>query len=94
MEPEIQKQLGEVHALARDNHRLLRAVRRHQLLSAFSGIIFWLFVLGSTGYLYQFYLKPLADKYSAAKNPSSSSGFLQTSSTEIQKLLHSGTAGQ
>lgn len=93
MDPEIQKQLEEVHALARDNHRLLRAVRRHQLLASFSGIIFWLFVLGSTGYLYQFYLKPLADKFSATNNPSSA-GFLQTSSAEIQKLLNSGKVGQ
>ncbi len=88
MDPEIQKQLEEIHALARDNHRMLRAIRRHQIFSAFSKFIIWGIIILSTLYSYQFYLKPLADKFSAINNPSAPTGFLGATSAEIQKLLN------
>ena len=95
MDPEIKRLLEENHALIKDNHRMLRAVRRHQILATFGKFIVWGIVLLSAAYSYQFYLKPLADTYSAANNPSSpASGFWSTASAEIQKLLHSGKAGQ
>ncbi|HEY4500916.1 MAG TPA: hypothetical protein VJI70_01455, partial [Candidatus Paceibacterota bacterium] len=65
MDPEIKRQLEEVHALAKDNHRLLRAMRRHQLFGTVVSIVFWLVILITPFYLYQQYLQPLIAKFQA-----------------------------
>ena len=81
MDPEIKRELEEVHALAKDNHRLLRAMRRHQIYGLIWMIVVWAIVLALPLYLYQKYLEPIFE-----------SGF--QSSEQIQNLVDSFKAGQ
>ena len=62
MDSEIRQQLEEIHALAKDNHRMLRAIRRAQWFNFFSSVVFWLAVLVIPLYLYQQYLAPTISK--------------------------------
>ena len=97
MDPEIKQQLEEIHALAKDNHRMLRAIRRSQWLSFFSTIIVWIVVLALPLYLYQQYLEPIVTQISADSGMSTTttSRFLGLPSSEdIQKLINSTKAGQ
>jgi hypothetical protein len=89
MDPEIKKQLEEIHALARDNHRLLRAVRHHQLFGIIVTTIFWLVILITPFYIYQQYWQPLISKFQA--NSGAPAG---STTTEMQKLLNFFGAGQ
>ncbi|MGD0328541.1 MAG: hypothetical protein ABSB00_02400 [Minisyncoccia bacterium] len=92
MDPEIRRELDEIHALVRDNHRMLRAVRRRQWLGSLSTIIVWILVLALPLYLYQQYLEPIIAKVSVASGMSTTttSGFLGLpTSTEIQNLINS-----
>ena len=45
MDPELKRQLEEIHALTKDNHHMLRAIRRHQWYSFMSTVVFWLVIL-------------------------------------------------
>lgn len=58
--------------LAKDNHRLLRAMRRHQLFGTVITIVIWLVVLVAPFYLYQQYLQPLVAKFSATPGAAAS----------------------
>ena len=91
MDPELKRQLEEIHALAKDNHQMLRAMRRAQWFGAFVKIVIWITVLALPLYLYQEYLQPLVEKFSVTGVTTSSS--LPTSA-EVQKLLNSLKAGQ
>ncbi|MBU6214769.1 hypothetical protein KGM48_02920 [Patescibacteria group bacterium] len=89
MDPEIKQQLAEIHALARENHRLLRAVRRHQMLDTWGKYILWLlFIVGAVGWVVT-YLEPLAAKYTSATGTSPSGLFGLPTSADIQKLINS-----
>lgn len=92
----MKREMEEIHALAKDNHRLLRAMRRHQLLGTFGKIIFWLVILGGSAYWYQTYLQPLIVKFFAIGNPSSMASdlFNLPTSADVQKLINSFKAGQ
>jgi len=93
MDPEIKQQLEEIHALAKDNHRMLRAIRRSQWFGLFGKIIIWAIVLLLPLYLYQLYLQPLVNKVSTGA--STTSGFLGLpTSADLQKLINSYTAGK
>ncbi|MFA5942252.1 MAG: hypothetical protein WC798_01095 [Candidatus Paceibacterota bacterium] len=97
MDPELRDLLEETHALAKDNHRMLRAVRRSQWLSFLSTIIIWVVVLALPLYLYKEYLAPTIDKISELSGVSTTttSGFLGLpTSTDIQKLIDSYTEEQ
>ena len=97
MNPELEQQLEEIHALAKDNHRMLRAIRRGQWMSFFSTIIVWIVVLALPLYLYREYLEPVVSKISEISGMASTttSGFLGLpSSTEIEKLINSYTGSQ
>lgn len=88
MDPELQKTLDEIHALTKDNHRMLRAIRRDQVLSFFGKIVLWVIVLALPLYLYQQYLEPLASKFSAT--PGAASGFFGLpTSADFQKMINS-----
>jgi len=96
-DPELEKELEEIHALAKDNHRMLRAIRRGQWLSFFSTVIVWVAVLALPLYLYQQYLAPTIAKISALSGMSTTttSGFLGLPSfANIEKLINSYTAGK
>jgi len=59
MDPEFKHLLEETHALAKDNHRLLRSVRRHQIVELFGKWVFYLvLILGGSYYFFQ-YVEPL-----------------------------------
>ena len=65
MDPELKQRLDQIHALAKDNHDMLRAIRRDQWLGFIGRVIVWLIVLALPLYLYQQYLQPLVSKFSA-----------------------------
>ena len=94
MDPELKRQLEEIHALAKDNHHLLRALRRHQLIGTFSKIAFWTILFGSSAYWYQTYLQPLISRFQATPGAATSDLFGFPSSAELQKLINSYKAGQ
>ncbi len=95
MDPELKKILDETHALVKDNHRMLRAIRRHQWYSVISTIIIWLIVLALPLYLYQTYLAPIVSRfYPTSGTATSSAPFGLPTSADLQKLINSYTAGQ
>ncbi|MFA6278511.1 MAG: hypothetical protein WCS97_00260 [Candidatus Paceibacterota bacterium] len=97
MDEETRRLLDETHALAKDNHRMLRAIRRGQWMGFFSTIIVWIVVLALPLYLYREYLEPIVTKISSAAGMSTTttSGFLGLpTSAELQKLINSYTAGK
>ncbi len=95
MDPELKRMLDETHALVKDNHRMLRALRRYQLVGFFGKIIIWALVLILPLYLYQQYLGPLVAKFSAFSETSVPSSMLfdLPTATELQKLINSYKAG-
>ena len=93
MEPELKKQLEEIHALTRDNNRMLRAIRRDAWFSLAGKIIFWaIFLLGPV-YLYYAYVAPVVERFTPAATSASSGTATSTSFFdnltigEIQKLI-------
>ena len=88
MDPELKRKMEEIHALAKDNHRLLRAMRRHQLFGTIITLVFWLVVLIAPFYLYQQYLQPLVAKFQV-----SGSSTIPTTA-DLEKLINSFKAGQ
>jgi len=95
MDPELKRQLEEIHALAKDNHQMLRAIRRDQWLGFIGRVIVWIIVLALPLYLYQQYLQPLVSKFSSSVGISATSGpFGLPTSAELQKLLNSYKVGK
>ncbi|MCX6787139.1 MAG: hypothetical protein NTY93_01275 [Candidatus Kaiserbacteria bacterium] len=93
MDSDIERQIEEIHALAKDNHRMLRAIRRGQWLSFLSTVIVWIVVLALPLFLYQQYLQPLITKFSASGTTTTGVFGLPTSA-DIQKLINSYTTGK
>ena len=94
MDPELKRLLEETHALARENHRILRAIRRDQWFGFVGKIIIWIIVLLLPLYLYQQYLQPIVSKFSATPGTTTSSGLFGLPTTaELQKLINSFKAG-
>lgn len=81
-------------ALTKDNHRMLRAIRRDQWLAFIGKLIFWAIVLALPFYLYQQYLQPLVSKFSAMTGVTTSGPFGLPTSADLQKLINSFPAGQ
>ncbi len=94
MDPELKQQLDQIHALAKDNHDMLRAIRRDQWLGFIGRIIVWIIVLALPLYLYQQYLQPFVSKFSSAVGITTSGPFGFPTSAELQKLINSFKAGQ
>jgi len=94
MDPETKRQLEEIHALAKDNHRMLRSIKRHQWYSFLGTIIIWIVVLALPLYLYQQYLQPFVSKFSATTGITTSGPFGLPTSADLQKLINSYKAGK
>ena len=94
MDPEIKRQLEEIHALVKDDHHVLRSVRRHQLFETFGKYVLWIIILGSSAYWFQSYVQPLVAKFSATTGMQPSGLFGLPTSADLQKLINSFTAGQ
>ncbi len=89
MDPETKKLLEETHALARDNHQMLRAIRRDHWIGVITKVVIWAVLLLLPLYLYQQYLQPIAAKFSATPGLAPAGIFGLPSSAELQKLLNS-----
>ncbi|MDE2173117.1 MAG: hypothetical protein KGJ31_00740 [Patescibacteria group bacterium] len=95
MDPELKRLLEETHALAKDNHRMLRAIRRDQWFGLIGKIIIWIIVLLLPLYLYQQYLQPFVSKFTASPGTAAPSGpFGLPTTAELQKLINSYKVGQ
>ena len=92
MDPELKRELEEIHALVKDNHRMLKATRRDQWFGVIIRIIIWAIVLLLPLYIYQQYLQPLVAQFSVTQGGVPNS-FGIPSSAEIQKLIDSYKAG-
>lgn len=73
MDPELKQRLEEIHALTKDNHRMLRAMRRDAWFTFFGRLLIWVAAFALSVYAFQHYLEPYL-------------GNLPTSA-EIQKLV-------
>jgi Trk-type K+ transport system membrane component len=89
MDPESKQLIEQTHALVKDSHQMLRAIRRHQWYSFFGTIIVWIIVLALPLYLYQNYLQPFVSKFSATTGVTTSGPFGLPTSADLQKLLNS-----
>jgi len=87
MDPELKQEIAQIHALAKDNHDMLRALRRHQWWSFLTTVIFWLVVTIAPFYLYQQYVQPLVTKLSGSEP--TTNGFQLPTSVDVQKLINS-----
>lgn len=94
MDPEIKRQLEEIHALVRDNHNLLRAVRRHQIFEMIGKYVFWIVMIAASVYWVVTYLEPLAAKFSNSAGVTPSGLFGLPTSADLQKLINSYKVGQ
>ncbi|MDP1689700.1 MAG: hypothetical protein Q8L52_00625 [bacterium] len=89
MDPESKQLIEQTHALAKDNHQMLRAIRRDQWLGFIGRVIVWVIVLALPFYLYQQYLQPIISKFSGASAATSTSMFGLPTSIDAQKLINS-----
>ncbi len=94
MDPELKRELDEIKALAKDNHQMLHAIRRHQWLGFIVKIVIWVIVLALPLYLYQQYFQPIVDKFSATPGATTTGLFGIPTSAEIQNLINSYKAGK
>lgn len=94
MDPEMKEIIEETRALAKDNHDMLRAIRRDQWLGFVGRIIVWAIVLALPLYLYQQYLQPFVEKFSAATGVTTTGPFGFPTSIEVQKLINSFKVGK
>ena len=93
MDPELKRQLDEIHALARDNHQMLRAIRRDQWLGFVGRVIVWIIVLALPLYLYQQYVQPIGSRFSMDTATTTSMLGLP-SFADVEKLINSFKGGQ
>ena len=89
MDPELKRELDQIRALEKDNHDMLRAIRRGAILGFFGKVIIWLIVLALPFYLYQQYLTPLLEKFSVTPGQLTTDFLNLPSSIDVQKLLNS-----
>ena len=94
MDPELKRMLDETRILAKDNNRMLHAIRRHQWYGFLTTIVFWLVIFVAPFYLYQLYVQPLVEKFSASPGDYSSGALGLPTSAELQKLIDSFKSGQ
>jgi len=80
----------EIHALVKDNHRMLKAIRRAQLMGFIGKILIWAIVLLLPLYLYQHYFEPIISQFYPASGTTTGTGlFGLPTSADIQKLINS-----
>lgn len=94
MDPELRQQLEEIHALARDNHRLLREVRRHQIFELLGKYALWAIIIAGSVYGTVTYVQPLISKFTSVTGMTPSGLLGLPSSVDIQKLINSYKVGQ
>jgi hypothetical protein len=81
--------------LAKDNHHLLRTIRRHQLISAYGKLFIWLILVIITALSYQVFVRPYVDALMTSGVPTTQAGaFSIPTTTPFGKLINSLKAGQ
>jgi len=93
MDPELKRELDDIHALVKDNHRMLRAVRRHQLFETFGRYALWIIVAVLSYYSYAIYLQPFVQRFVVDPSGTTSSLFGLPTSVDLQKLVNSYKSG-
>jgi hypothetical protein len=93
MDPELKQELAQIRALVKDNHDMLRAIRRDQWLGFVGRVIVWIVVLGLPLYLYHQYMQPFVSAYTHQAGLSTSGPFGLPTFAEIEKLINSFKAG-
>jgi len=83
---ELKKLLEENLAVAKDNNRLLREMRRNAILGLIAKIVIWLVILGVPLFLLSSYLGPLIDAL-AGQGGVPSALFGVPSEDQIQRLI-------
>ena len=91
MDPELKQEIAQIHALVKDNHDMLRALRRHQWWSFITTVVFWLIVTIAPFYLYQQYVQPLVSRLSGIEE--TQKGFQLPAFIDVEKLINSVKAG-
>ncbi|MDP2655684.1 MAG: hypothetical protein Q8P17_04145 [bacterium] len=97
MDPELKRSLDEIRILTKDNHDMLRAIRRHQWWSFITTVIFWIVVLVAPFYLYQQYVQPIVSRFYPVASTATSTPdgwFGLPTYVDLQKLINSFKAGQ
>ena len=94
MDPELRDELDEIHALVKDNHQMLRAIRRGQWIGAFLKVIFWALVIVTPLFLYQQYVQPMVARFSTVTGVPITGLFGLPTFAEMQKLINSPKTGQ
>ena len=94
MDPEVRQELTTIHALVKDNHDMLRAMRRHMWYGVIFRIIFWTGLIIIPIYLAQQYIQPIMDKFTVpAASPATKGSFGLPSTADIEKLINLYTGG-
>ncbi len=93
MDEDLKTLLEDNLRIAKDNNRMLRAMRRAAFVGIIGRVIFWIFILGVPAYLYITYLSPLISSIvpqgvGAGQNPLLHLLGLPAIST-LKQLLHS-----
>ena len=95
MDPELKRLLEETHALAKDNNRILHAIRRERWIGLIFNILVWTSLIVLPLYYYQTYLQPEVSKFFLHTGVSTSTGaFGLPSSADMQKLIESYKVGK
>ena len=93
MDPELKRELDMIRALTKENHDMLRAIRRDQWLGFIGRVIVWIIVLALPLYLYQQYVQPIVSRFSM--DTATTTGMLGIPTyAELQKLINFYKAGQ
>lgn len=61
-----EEKLDEMYRLTRENHEILRSMRRQQTFATILRVLYWLVVLGALGSTYYF-IKPVIDTFSSGQ---------------------------
>jgi hypothetical protein len=94
MDPELRRAISELHALAADNHRMLRAIRRDQWFGFIGKLIFWIVLFIAPFYLYQHYVAPLVTKIQSTPGTAvDTMNASLPSFAQMQNLVHSFLSG-
>ncbi len=89
MEPDLRTEFEELRALVRDNHRMLRRVRRHQILETFGHYALWVILILASAYAYMVYLRPLMQKFRTNPQAAAQGILGLPTSADLQNLINS-----
>jgi hypothetical protein len=84
---QLEELLKENLAVAKDNNRLLRLIRRDALLGAIGKVVLWLVVLGVPIFFLSSYIAPLMQAVSGASQSTSTGPLGVPSKDQIDRLI-------